>query len=132
VLALERSARSFRDLIDVARVRDNVDPLLDDAHATDRLVPLLPGGADIVYQDIAQRDQAAIFVRACRRFLRPEGLGVLMVKARSVDLARSPAAVYDEVEAAIRAAGFRVVERRDLGPWEKDHAALLVRAAGDA
>lgn len=132
VIALERSARSFRDLIDVARVRDNVDPVLGDARATDRLIPLVPGGADIVYQDIAQRDQAAIFTRACARLLKPAGLGVLMVKARSVDLARSPEDVYDEVEEALSDAGYDVVERRDLGPWEKDHAALIVRRTGES
>ena len=130
ILAVEKSARSFRDLLDVARLRTNVLPVLSDAQDLDALTAVSPGGADVVYQDIAQRDQAAIFLRAARRFLRPGGLGILMVKARSVSIAEDPRRIYERAERTLVDAGFAVVERRDLAPFEKDHAAVLVHRPG--
>lgn len=126
ILAVEKSARSFRDLLDVARARGNVDPSLTDARATDQMVALLPGGVDMVYQDIAQRDQAEIFLKAVDRFLRPGGLGILMVKARSVSISANPRDIYDRIERTLVDHGLHVLERVSLEPWEMDHAALLV------
>jgi fibrillarin-like pre-rRNA processing protein len=133
VLAVEKSARSFRDLINVARVRENILPSLTDARHLDALAALMPGGVDVLYQDIAQRDQAEIFLEAAKRYLRPGGLGILMVKARSVSISAEPRVVYDRIEKTIRDAGYSVVERIELEPWELDHAALVVRGPeGDA
>lgn len=126
ILSVEKSARSFRDLIDVARVRENILPSLTDARETDALVALVPDGVDLLYQDIAQRDQAEIFLKAANRFLKPGGNGILMVKARSVSISEDPRRIYDRIEHALVDGGLQVLERVSLEPWEKDHAALLV------
>lgn len=132
VLAVEKSPRSFRDLIDLARMRENVLPLLSDAEDTDSLTPVAADGVDIVYQDIAQREQARIFIKNCVRFLKPGGTGVLMVKARSINLALPTNEIYDQVETLLRDAGLKVWERKNLEPYEKDHAALVVHKPEDA
>ncbi|MBW3581832.1 MAG: fibrillarin-like rRNA/tRNA 2'-O-methyltransferase [Euryarchaeota archaeon] len=126
VVAVEKSIRSFRDLLNVARMRRNIHPVLSDARETDTLVPIIPGGADMVYQDVAQRDQAQIFLDACDRFLKPGGLGVLMVKARSITVSRDTKEVFDEVEGQLRDSGLKVWERKNLEPFEADHVAMVV------
>ena len=81
---------------------------------------------DIVYQDVAQRDQEDIFLRNLE-FLRPGGTGFLMVKARSVDVAARPSEVYARVRGAVAKQGLAVLDLRELDPFETDHAALVVR-----
>lgn len=127
VVAVEKSPRSFRDLMNLARSRDNVDPVLSDARDPDPLIALSGGPVDLLYQDVAQRDQDTIFTKNAKRFLRPGGHGLIMVKSRSVSVSREPQEVYDSVSAHLESEGFHVSARVPLEPWEKDHAAIIVR-----
>ncbi|MHB8606552.1 MAG: fibrillarin-like rRNA/tRNA 2'-O-methyltransferase [Thermoplasmatota archaeon] len=125
IWGVEFSPRSFRDLVRVASQRPNLVPLLYDAwrpEAFERFIDRV----DVVFQDIAQREQGMIFLRNLERFA-PEW-GLLAVKARSVDVAKDPRAVYSEVQQIIEAgSSYRVVESVTLDPYEKDHACILFR-----
>lgn len=125
VLAVEKSARSFRDLLLVAARRSNIVPVLGDAAKPEGYSPLLPERVDVVYQDIAQREQAEFFMRNCAAFLKPSGVGVLMLKARSVSVARDPEDIYAEVEAKL-SERLRVLGTWELEPYHRDHVAMLV------
>ena len=92
VYCVEVSQRSFRDLITACEAVNNMVPILGNAHTPNSYVPLV-GAIDIVYQDISQRDQAAIFLKNLKAFLhREDGTrgtkanGILMVKARCIDV----------------------------------------------
>jgi len=125
VFSLEFSPRSFRDLVSVADHRSNIVPILGDAWRPDRY-RRFAGNVEVLYQDIAQRHQAAIFARNLRVFA--PAWGMFMVKARSVDVAADPRAVYDQVAHEVeRDSGYALVESVDLGPYERDHAALLFK-----
>jgi fibrillarin-like pre-rRNA processing protein len=126
VVAVEFAVRPFHDLLEVAARRPNVLPVLADAADPGAYAPLMERRVDVVYQDIAQRSQADLFVRNLRRFLRPGGLGFLAVKARSIDVAADPAAVFRRVKAEVTEAGWTVLDARTLDPWQKDHAMLVV------
>src|SRR6184192_2322639 len=80
----------------------------------------------VLYQDIAQRDQAAIFRRNLG-WLRPGGTGFLMIKARSEDVAANPVEVYEAAKRELMAAGVRILDRRVLAPYQTDHAVLVVK-----
>src|SRR6184192_3617162 len=82
--------------------------------------------ASVLYQDIAQRDQAAIFRRNLG-WLRPGGTGFLMIKARSEDVAANPVEVYEAAKRDLMAAGVRILDRRVLAPYQTDHAVLVVK-----
>ncbi len=125
IVAIEISPRSFRDLVSVAEDRPNLIPILADATQPKTYRGHL-NHIDIVYQDVAQRDQEGIFLRNLG-FLRPGGVGFLMVKARSVDVAARPSAVYSRIREALVRDGLEVLDLRELGPFETDHAALVVR-----
>ncbi len=125
IVAIEISPRSFRDLVSVAESRPNLIPILADAMQPQTYRGHLTH-IDIVYQDVAQRDQEGIFLRNLD-FLRPGGVGFLMVKARSVDVAARPSDVYAEIREALVRDGLEVLDLRELAPFETDHAALVVR-----
>lgn len=127
VYAVEFSPRSFRDLVQVAERRPNMLPILADAAQPERYARLV-GALDVIYQDIAQRAQGQIFLRNAARLPAPQGL--LMVKARSVDVAADPRAVFEQIAREVQAAGHKLLDRLDLAPFERDHAALAIELGG--
>ena len=125
IVAVEISHRVFRDLMTVAADRPNLIPILADAGHPDTYRSHV-GSVDVLYQDVAQRDQDAIFLKNLD-FLRPGGTGILMVKARSVDVAAKPVDIYDRTRAVLGRRGLEVVDSRALDPFQADHAAVVVR-----
>jgi fibrillarin-like pre-rRNA processing protein len=81
---------------------------------------------DVLYQDVAQREQPQIFLRNLE-FLRGGGIGYLIVKARSEDVAASPTRIFEAAKRDLEAAGLIVLDFRVLTPYQEDHAALVVR-----
>ncbi|PKK85750.1 MAG: fibrillarin [Thermoplasmata archaeon HGW-Thermoplasmata-1] len=127
VYALEFSPRSFRDLLKVSEIRPNLIPILGDANRPEDYAAMVGDrSCDVVYQDIAQRNQAGIFIKNCRQFLKAGGYGILMLKSRSVDVSREPREVFAEVAGQLEKAGLSVFDILDLEPFEIDHAAIFV------
>ena len=125
LVAVEFSPRSFRDLLRVSEKRPNMVPVLADAWRPE-LYERYVGKVDLLFQDIAQRQQGAIFAKNMLRF-KPK-LAIIAVKARSVDVAANPRDVYQAVaEEVAQLTGYEVVEMVDLGPYERDHAAIVLR-----
>jgi fibrillarin-like pre-rRNA processing protein len=123
VYAIEFAPRPMQDLIEVARRRKNVIPIMADATRPETYAPLVEA-VDLVYQDVAQPDQAAIAIRNCV-FLKSGGYLILMLKTRSVDVRKDPALVFDETIAALKEAGFIIIENVWLAPYHQDHAAIV-------
>jgi fibrillarin-like pre-rRNA processing protein len=128
VFSLDFSANVVRDLLRKSRARPNMIPVLADAKRPDSFAYRVTG-ADVIIMDIAQRDQVAIFLRNVERFLRPEGFGILALKARSVDTSRAPKDVFKEAYKEIEK-HVKVVDYRELDPFEKDHAIFVVKKQG--
>lgn len=125
IVVVEVSSRAFRDLLSVAERRTNLIPVLGDASKPETYRGHVRE-VDVVYQDVAQRDQEEIFLRNLE-FLRNDGVGILMIKARSVNVAAEPSRIYGSIERALRERGLEVLDRRSLEPFEADHAGLIVR-----
>ena len=123
VFAVEVSRRVFQKLLEVAETRPNVLPILADASKPEAYAGTL-AGVDFLYQDVAQQDQVGI-LRRNLRFLAPDGSGVLMVKARSIDVSRDPAEVYDAVGKELKRSGLHLMGTVPLEPHERDHAAIV-------
>lgn len=129
VYAVEFAPRPMQDLLEVARRRKNIVPIMADASRPEQYAPLVEA-VDLLYQDVAQPDQAAILVRNCA-FLRPEGMVILMLKTRSVDIRKTPEEVFRDTIAELTGAGLDVVESVWLSPYHKDHAAIVCRKTGN-
>ena len=120
VFAVDSAPRVVRDLVFAAEKRKNILPLLADANHPERYYNIA-GAVDIVYQDIAQRNQVEIFLKNCSLFLKPGGHGMLALKARSIDVLQQPQGIFLAAKKELEKK-FTVVDYRLLSPLQKDHA----------
>ena len=123
VYAVEFAPRPMQDLLEVARRRKNIVPIMADATRPEQYAPLVEM-VDLLYQDVAQPDQAMIAIRNSA-FLRSGGKMILMLKTRSVDVRKEPGVVFKETVEALVSAGFVVQESLWLLPYHQDHAAIV-------
>jgi fibrillarin-like pre-rRNA processing protein len=128
VYAVEFAPRPVQDLLEVARRRKNIVPIMADATRPEQYAPLVET-VDLVYQDVAQPDQATIAIRNSA-FLRADGKMILMLKTRSVDVRKEPGVVFEETVNALVSAGFVVQESLWLLPYHQDHAAIVCTKPG--
>jgi len=125
VYAVELAPRPMQELLEVARRRRNIVPVMADAAHPESYAPLVEM-VDLIYQDIAQPDQVGIAIRN-RIFLKSGGMLVLMLKTRSVDVRREPEDVLSDTEAGLTDAGIRIITHEWLEPYHHDHAAIVCR-----
>lgn len=125
IYAVESSPVAMIHLLKVAEKRQNIIPILADANHPERYQQMVPP-VDLVYQDISQRNQADIFTRNIQSYLKEHGTGLIMVKARSIDVALKPKQAYELVCSALQKQQFKIRKTVELSPFEKDHAAILV------
>ncbi len=126
LVCVEISARMFRDLVGVCETRPNMMPVLGDATRPEDYM-FVSGGIDVVYQDVAQKHQAEIAADNMDAF--GAEFGMMAVKSRSEDVTASPARIFRQAEEVLRDRGFKILDSRDLEPYEIDHA-MIVFGAG--
>ncbi len=125
VYALDFAYRVVRDLYFVALKRENMAPMLFDASFPDSYSHIVDK-VDVVYMDIAQRNQLEIFLKNIRMYLKKGGTGLLFLKARSIDVSKNPRQIYAEVKKELEK-HIKVVEWKELDPYEKDHCVFVVK-----
>jgi len=125
VYAVEMSPIAMKKLLEVSKKRKNLIPILANANHPDKYSTIVPQ-VDLVYQDISQRNQANIFISNVSKYLKKSGSGILIIKARSVDISLKPRQVYENVCSQIKNGDLKILKIVDLGPFERDHAAISV------
>lgn len=125
VYSVESSPVAVKKLIKVSEKKQNIIPILEDANHPDRYSSFI-STVDFIYQDISQRNQAEIFISNIKKYLNKKGTGVLMVKARSIDVSLKPEKAYEVVCLKMKDEGLKILDKADLKPYEKDHAAIIV------
>jgi fibrillarin-like pre-rRNA processing protein len=125
VFALDFAPRTTRELVYLCEKRTNMLPIMASARHPEHYAGQVTL-ADAVFQDIAQRDQAEIFIKNCNAFLKKGGFGILVVKARSVDVAKKPKQVFNQVRQYLENK-ITIVDYRDLEPFEKDHCIFICK-----
>ncbi|MGA9621012.1 MAG: fibrillarin-like rRNA/tRNA 2'-O-methyltransferase [Methanoregula sp.] len=123
VYAVEFASRPMQDLLEVARRRKNIMPILADASSPEHYAPLVET-VDLLYQDVAQPDQAAIVIRNSI-FLKTGGHLILMLKTRSVDIRKKPELVFQDTLDILMSSGITICESTWLAPYHQDHAAIV-------
>jgi fibrillarin-like pre-rRNA processing protein len=129
VYAVEFAPRSMRDLIGLASRRKNVHPILADARNPDSYFHLVEP-VDLIFQDVAQPNQAEIAARNAIRFLKKDGYLLLSIKARSIDTVANPREVFKEEVKKLEQAfkpGFEILNAKDLMPYHEDHLGVLAK-----
>jgi len=123
VFGVEFSPRAMIDFYQLALERNNIAPILESANHTDEYKELVPK-VDVIYEDVAQKTQVDILKKNAEMFLKKGGYVFLMVKARSIDVTRKPEKIFNEA-ANHMYTHFKVVEKINLDPYEKDHMCLV-------
>ncbi len=153
--AVEFSHRSGRDLINVAKRRTNIIPIVEDARYPLKYRMLVPM-VDVIFADVAQPDQARIVginaqyflkngmtrplslsrspLSACTHpllcFPRPTGGHfVISIKANCIDSTAAPEAVFASEIKKLQTMKFKPHEYVTLEPYERDHAVVSNRSA---
>lgn len=126
IYALDFAPRVMRDLVFIAEEKKNIAPIFADAFNTDSFKEFITKPVDLVFMDIAQRNQVEIFLKNCDKFLKPHGFGILALKARSVDVTRKPKEVFKEVRRELEKV-YPVVDYKELQPFEQDHALFVIK-----
>lgn len=125
VFALDFAPRTTRELVYLCEERENMAPLMEDANHPERYAANVCM-VDAVFQDVAQRNQAEIFLKNCDKFLKKGGFGILAVKARSIDITKRPKQVFKEVRAKLEKK-MLISEYKELKPLEKDHCIFVCK-----
>ena len=81
---------------------------------------------ELVYCDVAQPTQTDLFMKNMNLFLKDNGMGLITIKARSIDVVQKPKKIFKEEEKKLKEKGFKIIEKVKLESYEKDHIALLV------
>ena len=98
VFALDFAPRVMRSLVFLCEDRKNIAPMLYDANKPEEYKDRITKEVDVVYMDIAQRNQAEIFLKNVDMFLKKGGYCLLAVKARSVNVVEDPRRIFEDVK----------------------------------
>ncbi|XP_068779500.1 rRNA 2'-O-methyltransferase fibrillarin [Struthio camelus] len=124
VYAVEFSHRSGRDLINVAKKRTNVIPVIEDARHPHKYRMLI-GMVDVIFADVAQPDQSRIVALNAHNFLRNGGHFVISIKANCIDSTAAPEAVFASEVKKMQQENMKPQEQLTLEPYERDHAVVV-------
>lgn len=125
IFGIDPAPRVMRDLVFLAEERDNIIPILADANHPEEYINRICQ-ADIVYQDIAQRNQEDIFIRNCKLYLKDGGYGLLAVKARSINIKKKSKEIFIEIRKKLEKE-FTVIDYKILEPFERDHCMIIIK-----
>ncbi len=128
IYAVEYSAKPFQKFLQLAMERRNIIPILSDAGSPERYSGIVEK-VDFIYQDIAQRNQVEIFLKNFEFFARKNTLGLIFVKARSIDSTADVDEIYGRVVGSLKDR-FDVIESVTLDPYHRDHISVYVRWRG--
>ncbi|MBR1610282.1 MAG: fibrillarin-like rRNA/tRNA 2'-O-methyltransferase [Methanobrevibacter sp.] len=125
IYAVEFSPTTAKKLVHLSRQRLNIAPILGDATKPKEYMNIAEK-VDLIYCDVAQPTQTELFIKNMNLFANDDAMGILMIKARSIDVVQKPKKIFKEQEKKLKEKCFKIVEKVKLEPYEKDHIALLV------
>ena len=124
VYAVEFSHRLGRDLINMAKHRTNVIPIIEDARHPLKY-RMLMGMVDVIFADVAQPDQARIVGLNASYFLKNGGHFVISIKASCIDSTAPAEAVFAREVKKMAGEQLKPQEQITLEPYERDHAVVV-------
>ncbi len=123
VYCVEFAPRMFRELVVNCKPRPNMMPILADATKPSEY-EFMVSGVDVVYQDVAQKNQADILADNMEKF--GARYGMVAVKARSEDVSENPKTIFKKAESRLKERGFRILDTLSLEPYEDSHEMIVV------
>ncbi|MCL4451369.1 MAG: fibrillarin-like rRNA/tRNA 2'-O-methyltransferase [Candidatus Thermoplasmatota archaeon] len=122
IFAVEVSFESFYKLLSLAEKRKNIIPILEDANMPERY-SFFVDKPDLIYQDIAQRNQVQIFNVNAEKF--PEvKRAILVIKTRSISSRLNEKDILSAALSGLK--DFSVVRRYNLSPYDQANYLLYL------
>ena len=125
IYAVEFSPVTAKKLTRLSRQRPNIYPILGDATKPREYMNIIEK-VDFLYCDVAQPTQTELFMKNMNLFSKKDALGMITIKARSIDVIQKPKKIFKQEEKKLKEKGFKIIEKIKLEPYEKDHMAFLV------
>lgn len=125
IFAVDIAPRVMQDLIFLCYERKNIAPILADANKPDELKQRI-SAVDVIYQDVAQKNQIEIFLKNVKMFLKNDGYALLALKARSIDVTKQPKAIFSQVKTILEK-NLTIIDYRELEPFQKDHCMFICK-----
>jgi fibrillarin-like pre-rRNA processing protein len=94
IFGVEFAERSIRQLIQNTSERQNIIPILGDANFPENYANSIFEKVDLVYQDVAQPNQAEIAIKNCNYYLKDKANLVFAIKSQSIDSVKKSEKVY--------------------------------------
>ena len=127
IFGVDISAKVMQKFTYLCESRENIVPILSDAARPESYLEYLEGyKIDLLYQDVSQKQQAKIFLKNARMYLKKGGYGLFAVKARSISATESVKDIIQN-EAGQLTGLFDILQVINLQPYDKEHAMLLCR-----
>jgi fibrillarin-like pre-rRNA processing protein len=125
LFGIDPATRVVRDLVFLSNDRKNIVPILANANKPNTYSNRICQ-ADIIIQDVSQKNQLEIFRKNVNTFLKKGGYGLLAIKARSIDMSRNPKEIFIEFRKQLERE-YTVIDYRILDPFEKDHCMIIIK-----
>lgn len=125
IYAVEFSPVTAKKLTRLSRQRPNIYPILGDATKPKEYMNIVEK-VDFLYCDVAQPTQSELFMKNMNLFSKDNTLGMITIKARSIDVVQKPKKIFKQEEKKFKEKGFKIIEKVKLEPYEKDHIAFLI------
>lgn len=124
IYAVEFSRDPMIDLMLLSKRRTNIIPILGDARDPESYAAYLPP-IDLVFQDVAQRDQIAILIKNTL-LARANAQALIAVKTRSIDVSAPVKKIIAKARTEL-AESMTIEQEIDLTPYERDHVFFKAR-----
>jgi len=124
VYAVEFAPRPGRDLVNMAKKRTNIIPIVEDARYPLKY-RMLVGMVDVIFADVAQPDQARIVGHNAQYYLKNGGHFVISIKANCIDSTVPAEHVFASEIKKLTEMQLKPMEYVTLEPFERDHAVVI-------
>ena len=126
IYGVEFAERSMRQLIQNTNNRKNIVPILGDANFPEKYANSVFTNIDLIYQDIAQPNQAQIAIANCSYYLKDKGTLILAIKSQSIDSVQKPEKIYIQEKKILEKAGYKISESFNIHKYAANHIILIV------
>ncbi len=127
IYGVEFAERSIRQLIQNTSERSNIIPILGDANYPSEYANSIFTRIDLLYQDVAQPNQAEIAIENSNYYLAENGIGILAIKSQSIDSVVPPEQIYEQEKKKIENAGYHLLETIDIHKYASNHVIIVFK-----
>jgi fibrillarin-like pre-rRNA processing protein len=125
IYGVEIAERSIRQLLQNTSKRGNIIPILGDANYPESYAKSIFSEVDLVYQDVAQPNQAEIAIKNSDYYLNDKGYLIFAIKSQSIDSIQKSEKVYKEEKKSLELSGYEIIESINIHKFAANHLVLI-------